>query len=98
MTGDSYEKTQEKSRPTAETATERVLIELWSQILGVYEISALDNFVELGGDSISATLLVNRVRETFGVELPFSRVFDDNATASDLANVIDKAVTAEAGQ
>jgi acyl carrier protein len=76
----------------APNTTAKTLMNIWSQILAIEHIAMNDNFVELGGDSISATLLVNRVREVFGTELPFASLFGDNATVAELAGVIDQSL------
>ena len=36
----------------------------------------LDNFFDLGGDSISATRLNNRIEEMLGVNMPLSTLFN----------------------
>ncbi|WP_242316319.1 phosphopantetheine-binding protein, partial [Bacillus cereus group sp. BfR-BA-01355] len=43
------------------TETEKVLSEIFSQILDVEHISIKDGFFELGGHSLKATRLVNRI-------------------------------------
>jgi acyl carrier protein len=70
----------------------RCVIELWSEILDVPNIQLSDNFVELGGDSVSATLFVFRVHEIFRVEIPFSVLFDESANPVNLANTIMRLV------
>ncbi|KAF9890570.1 hypothetical protein FE257_005701 [Aspergillus nanangensis] len=70
------------------TATGKVLRQLWSEVLGVPEegISATDNFLELGGNSIDAMKLVNLAREeTIGLsvgEIFAHPTLDDMAEAS----------------
>ena len=39
---------------TAATATERVLTEMWEQMLGLHGIARQDDFFDLGGDSLMA--------------------------------------------
>jgi acyl carrier protein len=60
------------------SALERVLAELWGEVLGVPagEVGAQDNFFELGGHSLLATQLVARVREHLQTELPLRHVFE----------------------
>ncbi|MEF7638781.1 condensation domain-containing protein, partial [Bacillus thuringiensis] len=45
------------------TETEKVLSEIFSQILDVEHISVKDSFFELGGDSIKAIRIVSKMRE-----------------------------------
>lgn len=86
-------KSPDRDRPSAgvgpRTPTEKKLAEIWSEILGIYEIGANDNFVHLGGDSISATLVLNRVADVFKLELSFEALFDDETSLGRLAGVID---------
>lgn len=63
------------------------LAELWCRVLEVDAVSVDENFFDLGGDSVVATQLVSRVRETFHVELPVSAIFDA-PTVSEMAVVI----------
>ena len=42
---------------------------IFSPILGVRQIGALDNFFDLGGNSLQATLVVSQIRSMFGIDL-----------------------------
>ncbi|MFE3153195.1 amino acid adenylation domain-containing protein, partial [Streptomyces sp. NPDC059218] len=44
------------------TEAERVVAEVWAQVLGVDRVGVLDNFFELGGDSILSIQVVSRLR------------------------------------
>jgi acyl carrier protein len=68
-------------------AEERVL-EICAAVLGVHDISIQDNFVELGGDSISAALVLNRVRALFQVSLPFSVLLGQRTTLAEVTQAI----------
>jgi amino acid adenylation domain-containing protein len=57
------------------TRTERMLCEIWREVLGVERVGALDNFFRLGGHSLSATRLVARINEAFEVALPLKMLF-----------------------
>lgn len=51
--------------------TERVVAELWSEVLQTDALpNADDDFFSLGGDSMSMVALEFRIREEFSVELP----------------------------
>ncbi|MEC3979007.1 MupA/Atu3671 family FMN-dependent luciferase-like monooxygenase [Amycolatopsis sp. H20-H5] len=45
------------------------VIELWREVLGVEDIGPDDNFLDLGGHSLVATMLLARLRREFGCEL-----------------------------
>ena len=56
-------------------ATERKLVQLWEEVLGVSPLSVTANFFELGGRSMLAARLFTRILRTFGKELPLSTLF-----------------------
>ncbi|OQY56578.1 MAG: hypothetical protein B6247_03280 [Candidatus Parabeggiatoa sp. nov. 2] len=59
-----------------QSEVERLLSQIWSQVLG-YEISNTKaDFFEAGGHSLLATQLVSRIRERFAVEMPLKKVFE----------------------
>lgn len=57
-------------------ALERELAEVWKQLLGVKEIGVHDDFFELGGQSLVAVRLFNRIRKHYKVDLPLSTLFE----------------------
>ncbi|MBR8829923.1 MAG: putative sulfoacetate--CoA ligase [Chroococcopsis gigantea SAG 12.99] len=66
------------------TPIEEKLVEIWSEILLIESVGIYDNFFQLGGDSISATRIANRIREIWAVELPFV-IFFGEATIAEMA-------------
>ena len=72
------------------TATEQVLAELWSELLGVEEVGTDDSLFELGGHSLSVAQILARVRHDYEVEVPISAVFESPTIAA-LAAEIDEA-------
>jgi len=73
---------------TVPTAVEEALAAIWADVLGVQSLSADENFFDLGGHSLNATLIVNRVRQEFGVNLSL-HVFFDAPTLSACAAAIE---------
>lgn len=60
---------QDGALRTAETATERALAAIWSDLLKVERIGLDDNFFELGGHSLSAREFIDRASRTLGARL-----------------------------
>ncbi len=58
------------------TPVEQFLANCWCEVLQLKKVSIRDNFFDLGGHSLSATQLVSRIRDQFGIELPLYRVFE----------------------
>ncbi|HVS37748.1 MAG TPA: amino acid adenylation domain-containing protein, partial [Gemmataceae bacterium] len=79
------------------TPVERRLSAIWAAVLGVDRVGLHDNFLELGGSSLSAVQAVLRVGKELGVELPVRRLFE-NPTLAGFARLIEsgpEAPTAE---
>jgi acyl carrier protein len=49
--------------------TEKLLIGIWHLVLDSESIKLDDEFLDIGGDSLSAIRCISRVRKVFGVEL-----------------------------
>jgi acyl-coenzyme A synthetase/AMP-(fatty) acid ligase/acyl carrier protein len=58
------------------TPVEQFLAGCWREVLQIESVSIHDNFFDLGGHSLSATQVVSRIRDHFGIELPLYRVFE----------------------
>jgi peptidyl carrier protein len=69
----------EGSRKWTLTAAEQRMCDIWSEILGVFDISPESTFFELGGQSISAIRILARVEEEFQAELQIEELFEDPA-------------------
>lgn len=66
---------------------ERVIADIYANILGIEKIGIGDNFFTLGGDSLSATQAMARIRAAFQVNLPIVEVFR-KPTVSELSEEI----------
>ena len=51
------------------------IAQMFSDLLGIFPISARDDFFDLGGHSLSATRLIGRLQKRFGVSIPLSTFF-----------------------
>jgi len=68
-------------------ATERLLADLWREVLGTAPAGIEDDFFTLGGHSLLATQLTLRIREAFGVDLPVRSVFQATTVKAQAALV-----------
>ncbi|MDU8926223.1 SDR family NAD(P)-dependent oxidoreductase [Alisedimentitalea sp. MJ-SS2] len=59
-----------------EGAIEEKLAQFWSELLGVTEVGAEDNFFDLGGHSLIAVRLFAMVKKQWAVEFPISVLFE----------------------
>lgn len=76
-------KTTAFSRPNLSTpyeaprnAIEKRLATFFRELLGVENVGVYDDFFELGGQSLIAVRLFNKVRKEYGVDLPLSTLFE----------------------
>jgi amino acid adenylation domain-containing protein len=69
------------------------LTAIWRELFDRESVGVDDDFFELGGHSLIALVMVERVEETFAVELPLSEIFD-RPTIRTLAESIESLRTA----
>jgi amino acid adenylation domain-containing protein len=79
------------------TATELALVEIWQALIGADRIGVHDNFFGLGGNSLQATQLVSRIRDTFSVTVDLRTLFT-NATVARLAELIEEQELADVSE
>lgn len=73
----------------AQTQTQRVLVEIWEELLDVSPIGIDDDFFDLGGHSMLAVRMVAQVRKRLGRSLPLAALFS-KPTITQLAKVLEK--------
>jgi aryl carrier-like protein len=81
---------QPKASPRTEL--ERWLVNLWSDVLEVDQVGIYDNFLDLGGDSLRATRLLNRVQshlDSIGEYLYMTALFD-SPTVAEFATYLER--------
>ncbi|MEH2330102.1 non-ribosomal peptide synthetase [Nostoc sp.] len=57
-------------------STEQILVDIWTQILGIEEIGIYDNFFELGGHSLLVNQLIAQLFNAFSINIPLITVFE----------------------
>jgi amino acid adenylation domain-containing protein len=70
------------------TETEERLAEIWESVLELSPIGVRDGFLDLGGQSLAATRICARVRQTFGSHLSTGDLLTA-ATVEQLARVVE---------
>ena len=70
------------------TSIEAELVKIWSSVLGVEKVGIYDNFFQLGGDSILAAQIINRIRESMQFELSFIIFFEQPTVASMAVKIV----------
>jgi amino acid adenylation domain-containing protein len=70
------------------TETERRIVEIWQELLGIEPVGINDDFFELGGHSLLATQLISKVSKTLGVGVSLRALFD-TGTIADFATQLD---------
>ena len=71
------------------TETQKTVASVWSEMLGVAEISVHSNFFELGGHSLLASQVAWKISEQLGIEVPLRLLFDA-PTIGELAAILDE--------
>ncbi len=71
------------------TETERVVAELYTELLGVDRVRRADDFFALGGHSLLVVRLVNAIRAVLGVEVAITEVFAASSVSA-LSAVVDE--------
>ena len=54
---------------------QKLLVEIWKQVLGLREVAIRDSFFDLGGHSLMAVRLMAEIREVTGRQIPVSAIF-----------------------
>ena len=67
---------------------ERMLAEIWSDVLHVDDVGVHDNFFHLGGHSLLATQVASRIARRLSVDLPLREMFQ-SPTVAELAQRVE---------
>ena len=78
------------------TPTQEMLAAIVGDVLRIERVGLNDNFFELGGHSLSATQVVSRVRQNFGVDLQVRALFE-SPTVATLSQTIEQMMRDKSG-
>lgn len=70
------------------TDVEKTIAEYWGSVLGYQPVGVLDNYFEVGGNSLLATQLMTQLSDNFNIELTFKEL-SDSLTIKELASLIN---------
>jgi thioesterase domain-containing protein/acyl carrier protein len=70
------------------TATEKLIAQMWAEMLGHARVGASDNFFDLGGHSLLAVQVINKLKKKTGKSLPLTALLEA-PTVETLAALID---------
>jgi amino acid adenylation domain-containing protein len=68
-------------------AVELRLVQLWEKLFGISPVSVLDNFFDIGGDSLLAIRLFANIKQEFSLTVPLHTIFQ-NRTVEQLACIL----------
>jgi acyl carrier protein len=72
-----------------ETPVEKLLANIWTEVLSIDQVGINDNFFDLGGHSLSATRVIVQVITQFRLELPLQLLFQ-SPTVAEMAVIISE--------
>ena len=80
--------TEKKIYKAPQTDFQKLVVDIWSKILGIEKISIDDDFFELGGHSLLALRAMLAIEKRIGKRLPLAMLFE-NSTVEKLARIIE---------
>ena len=79
---------QQRSPVAPRNETEATLVKIWSEVLNRDRIGISDNFFDLGGHSLKATTIINRINTEMGISIPLAVLYR-NPYISQIAEYIN---------
>jgi len=84
-----YERREEITFVVPKTKQEKLLAEIWGNLLSVGKISATDDFFKLGGHSLIAVKMMAQIKKRTGKQLPLSSLLE-HSTIQGLAGLLEE--------
>ncbi len=74
------------------TREEKLIAEIWAEVLRLEKVGIHDNFFDLGGHSLKATQIISRLRASWRMDLPL-RVLFEAPTVAELALRLERSAS-----
>ena len=74
-----------------QTEFEMLIKDMWTEVMQIDKIGIHDNFIDIGGDSLSGIRVVTRINEAMDLDLPVNIVFQ-KTTIAQLANYVEETI------
>jgi acyl carrier protein len=71
--------------------TERAIASIWQKVLQIEKTGIYDDFFQLGGQSILAIQIIQRINQTFQVNIPMRAMFEE-PTIIGLALLVEETI------
>jgi len=65
-----------KTHSAPETIWERRIADIWKEVLQLEKLEVHENFFNLGGQSLKAIQIINRIRKNYNIALPIQSIFE----------------------
>jgi len=76
------------------TNVEKIVAEIWEELMGIGKISVFDNFFTMGGHSLVAIQIMSRIEKVTGKRLPLATLFEHSTIEKlSLCLIVDKPIT-----
>ena len=70
------------------SSTENTLMKIWEDVLGYAGFGVNDNYIAIGGDSLAAIIIINRIKSLLKVKITISDILN-NSTVKQLAELVE---------
>ena len=78
---------QKQGFKSPETEVEKELADIFTETLEIEAVGIHDPYFSLGGDSLKAVRIINKIKDRFNIDLPIATLLE-NATISNIASVL----------
>ena len=85
----------QKQRVAPRTSLEKVIASIWAEALDLEVVGIHHTFFDLGGDSLLATKVMTRIRETLQVEISLRQLFTSPTVAGFADSLLENATARE---